>query len=144
MVPATNSLCYKWTQREKIITQQHNTDPHIRQYKAWGTACESKYLHSCRIREVWMTTFLGCPHGLTASSGCLLSLKKYKVPSIHFLQCSLRSPEALLPAAVWVVCYTSESLIEALSFRHLMGGDSKVLLLQSPFLWSIEVPSTCL
>lgn len=53
--------------------------------------------------------------------------------NIRFLLCSLLYPEFLLPAAVWVVCCASESLIVALSFRHLMWGDCKDLLLQSPF-----------
>lgn len=53
--------------------------------------------------------------------------------NIRFLLCSLLYPEFLLLAAVWVVCCASESLIVALSFRHLMWGDCKDLLLQSPF-----------
>lgn len=74
---------------------------------------------------------------LTASSGCPLSLKIYgsfqPLTSVFFA------------FSVWVVCYTltwriwlqKVSLIVPLSFRILMWGDSKVLLLQSPFLCGV-------
>ncbi len=81
------------------------------------------------------SAFLWCSPDLTASSGCLLSLENIRfLPSTSFsvLCILLRHFSQQLYFSV-VVCYTSESLIVALSFRHLMGGDSKVLLLQSPF-----------
>lgn len=81
-----------------------------------GTACESTYHHSCRLRKVCIS--------MVSSSELRLSdvSRKYKVPSIHFLQCSLHSPEAFLPAAVF----------QCSGLLHFRKSHSGIVFLASP------------